>query len=60
MFSKKEEKRESFSVEQCESCGKELKRKFLDGDYVFKEMSECASCKGKLRIMKIFGEIIKT
>lgn len=59
MFSKKEEKRETFSVEQCELCGKDLKRKFVEGDFVFKETSQCASCKGKLRIMKIFGEIIK-
>ena len=59
MFSKKEEIRTPFTVEQCESCHKESKRKFKDGDFIFKENSQCNSCKGKLRISKIFGEIIK-
>jgi len=59
MFSKKEEKRAPCTVEQCESCKKETKRKFVEGDYVFKETSPCVSCKGQLRITKIFGEIIK-
>ncbi len=59
MFSKKEEIRTAFTVEQCESCNKESKRKFNDGDYIFKEISsQCDSCKGKLRISKIFGEVI--
>ena len=59
MFSKKEEIRTAFTVEQCESCHKESKRKFEDNDFVFKETSQCKSCNGKLRISKIFGEIIK-
>jgi len=59
MFSKKEEKRAPCTVEQCESCKKDTKRKFVEGDYVFKETSLCVSCKGQLRITKIFGEIIK-
>ena len=59
MFSKKEEIRTQFTIEQCESCHKELKRKPIDGDFIFKETSQCNSCKGKLRISKIFGEIIK-
>ena len=59
MFSKKEEIRTPFTVEQCDSCHKELKRKFSDGDFVFKESAQCDSCKGKLRISKIFGEVIK-
>jgi hypothetical protein len=59
MFSKKEKFRTAFTLEQCESCNKESKRKFKDGDYVFKEISsQCDSCKGKLRISKIFGEVI--
>jgi hypothetical protein len=59
MFSKKEEIRTAFTVEQCESCNMESKRKFKDGDYIFKEISsQCDSCKGKLRISKIFGEVI--
>jgi len=59
MFSKKEEIRIPFTVEQCESCNEESKRRYKDGDYVFKEISsQCDSCKGKLRISKIFGEVI--
>ena len=59
MFSKKEEVRTAYTVEQCKSCHKESKRKFKDGDFIFKEDARCASCKGKLSISKIFGEIIK-
>ena len=59
IFSKKEEIRTPFTVEQCQSCNKEVKRKFNEGDFIFKESSQCDSCKGKLRISKIFGEIIK-
>ena len=59
MFSKKEEVRTAFTVEQCESCNEESKRRFKEGDYVFKEItSQCDSCKRKLRISKIFGEVI--
>jgi NAD-dependent SIR2 family protein deacetylase len=59
MFSKKEETREPYSIEQCNTCKKETKRKFKDGDYVFKETSKCPSCEGLLRIVKVFGEIVK-
>jgi len=59
MFSKKEEIRTTFTVEQCESCHKESKRKFKDSDFIFKIDSQCNSCKGKLIISKIFSEIIK-
>ena len=59
MFSKKVEKRDPFTVEQCNSCKKESKRKFKEDDYVFKETSKCSTCQGQLLIIKIFGEIIK-
>jgi hypothetical protein len=59
IFSKKEEIRTSFTIEECESCHKESKRKFKEGDFIFKESSQCTQCQGKLRISKIFGEIIK-
>jgi hypothetical protein len=59
MFLKKVEKRDPFTVEQCISCKKETKRKFKDGDYVFRETSMCSNCKGQLVIMKIFGELVK-
>ena len=58
IFSKKEDVRTPYTVEECDSCHKDIKRKFKDGDYVFKETSQCSSCDGKLRISKIFGELV--
>ena len=59
IFSKKEEIREPFTVEECQSCKKQSKRKFKEGDFLFTESSNCNSCQGKSIIVKIFGEIIK-
>ena len=59
MFSKKEETRTPYTVEQCESCNRESKRKFKEGDFLFKDSSTCSSCEGHLVIVKIFGETIK-
>ena len=58
MFSKKEEERAPYTVEKCDSCNKETKRKFNEGDYIFKNTTTCESCKGQLKIEKIYGEII--
>ena len=58
MFSKKEEKRTPYTVQKCKSCNNEIKRKFNEGDYIFKETLPCESCKGLLRIEKIYGEIV--
>lgn len=58
MFSKKEEKT-TYTVEKCVSCNNMIKRKFKTGDFLFKEASECTSCKGKILIEKIFAESIK-
>ncbi len=58
-LNKKDEKREPYTVEECQSCNKESKHKFKIGDYLFKESSKCQSCEGKIMIVKIFGEIIK-
>ncbi len=58
MFSKKEEKRTPFTVERCNSCNKEIKRKFNECDYIFKETISFESCKGQMRIEKIYGEIV--
>ena len=54
MFSKKEEKTIPCTVEQCESCNKETKRKFIEGDFVFQETSICISCNGLFSIDKNF------
>ena len=35
---------ESYTLEQCDGCEKQLKRKFSQGDYVFKYTSKCSSC----------------
>jgi hypothetical protein len=53
---KKEEIITPYTVEQCESCKTISKRKFKEGDYVFKKTEACSSCKGQLSISKIFGE----
>ena len=59
IFSKKEEIRDPFTVEECQSCKKQSKRKFKEGDCIFAESSICNSCQGKSIVVKIFGEIIK-
>lgn len=59
IFSKKKEVLEPYTVEQCSSCGIMTKRKFHDGDYVFKILEKCSKCDGKMMIAKIFGEPIK-
>ena len=59
IFSKKEEIRDPFTIEECQSCNKQSKRKFKEGDFLYKESSSCPSCQGKLMVVKIFGEIIK-
>jgi hypothetical protein len=60
IFKKKEEILDPYSIEQCSSCNKTNKRKFKEGDYVFKTMEKCTSCgNGQIMISKIFGEVIK-
>ncbi len=53
---KKEEIIIPYTLEQCDSCKAISKRKFKEGDYVFKKTESCSSCKGQLAISKIFGE----
>ncbi len=56
IFSKKEEIVTPYTVEQCNSCKAISKRKFIRGDYVFKNTESCKSCNGQTLIIKIFGE----
>jgi len=57
---KKKEIINPYTIEKCSSCNAMLKRKFLEGDYVFKTMNKCNSCNnGQMLISKIFGEVIK-
>lgn len=55
---KKEEIITPYTVEQCNSCNAISKRKFKEGDYVFKKTDTCSACKGQILIAKIFGEVI--
>ena len=56
MMSNKNEIVTAYTLQQCSSCKEESKRKFSDGDYVFKEILKCSSCDGQIIITKIFGE----
>lgn len=58
MFSK-EEIIIPYTIEKCNSCNKEIKRKFKDGDYIFAKTTKCPTCDGMLQIEKIFGETIE-
>ena len=49
----------AYTVEKCNSCHKEVKRKFSDGDVLFQDAAKCPSCDGILFIDKIFGETIE-
>ena len=46
----------AYTIQQYSSCKEQSKRKFSDGDYVFKEISKCSSCDGQIIVAKIFGE----
>ncbi|HJW20770.1 MAG TPA: hypothetical protein VJ571_09495 [Candidatus Nitrosotalea sp.] len=60
LFKKKEEVLDPYTVEQCSSCSKTSKRKFKEGDYIFKVTDKCLSCgNGQMVIDKIFGEVLK-
>ncbi|MDE1765004.1 MAG: hypothetical protein KGI27_01895 [Thaumarchaeota archaeon] len=61
MFSrKKQEILDPYTVEQCTSCNASKKRKFAEGDYVFKAIGNCTSCNnGQVTVLKIYGETIK-
>jgi NAD-dependent SIR2 family protein deacetylase len=54
----KNETAEPYTIEQCSSCKEQTKRKFSKGDYVFKNISKCSSCKGQIRITKIFDDTL--
>jgi hypothetical protein len=57
---KKKEIIDPYTVEKCNSCGATSKRKFTEGDYVFKTTHKCTSCNsGQMIISKIFGEVVK-
>lgn len=60
IFRKKEEIVDPYTLERCNSCGSSKKRKFAQGDYVFKSTDKCSSCNNdQMMITKIFGEAVK-
>lgn len=59
IFSKKEKTIIAYTVEKCQSCKKESKRKFKEGDCLFAQGIQCGACKGQTLISKIFGQAIE-
>ena len=55
-MSNKNEIVNAYTLQQCDTCKEQSKRKFSDEDYVFKEISKCSSCNGQVIITRIFGE----
>jgi hypothetical protein len=57
---KKKEIIDPYTVEKCNACNASAKRKFMEGDYVFKTTHKCTSCNnGQIMVSKIFGEVVK-
>lgn len=54
---KKEVKPEIFTEESCQACGEKSRRKFEDGDYVFKPATACKNCSSPNTIISaVYGE----
>lgn len=49
----------AYTVEKCNQCNLERKRKFKEGDFLFAETSKCDYCSGMAVIEKIFSETIE-
>ena len=49
----------AYTLEKCNKCNLQKKRKFKEGDFLFAETSKCDSCNGMSVIEKIFGETIE-
>jgi hypothetical protein len=47
------------TIEECLSCGQKTKRAFQSGDFVYKVGGECTKCKGKMKIVMIYGEKVE-
>ena len=45
-----------YTIDECIKCKSSSQRKFKLGDYLFKQVSSCKSCHGKVIVTKIFGE----
>jgi hypothetical protein len=45
-----------YTEEICPRCGEKKKRKFEDGDYIYKISSNCKKCCEPIMISAIYGE----
>ncbi|EGP93343.1 hypothetical protein [Nitrosarchaeum koreense] len=59
MIFSKEKTIVEYTVEKCQKCNLEKKRKYREGDFLFTESSKCDSCDGITVIEKIFGETME-
>jgi hypothetical protein len=59
MWFKKKKKQISptvYTEEICQRCGEKKKRKFEDGDYIYKFGSNCKECSNITMISAVYGE----
>ena len=49
----------AYTLEKCDDCGNQLKRKFSESDVLFAKKGNCSSCEGTMTVEKIFGESIE-
>jgi hypothetical protein len=59
MWFKKKKKQISptvYTEEICQRCGEKNKRKFEDGDYIYKFGSNCKECSNITMISAVYGE----
>lgn len=58
MIFSKREVTVAYTVEKCNSCSNQNKRKFREGDTLFSRIGSCG-CGGEFRIEMIYGETFR-
>jgi hypothetical protein len=54
---KKEVKPDIYSEDTCQSCGEKMRRRFEEGDYVFKAGKQCKKCSSSdTMVTAVYGE----
>ena len=54
---KKEVKPEIYSEDLCQACGKKTRRRFEEGDYVYKHGKNCENClSSDTLVTSVYGE----
>lgn len=54
---KKEVKPEIYSEDTCQSCGEKTRRRFEEGDYVYKPGAQCKKCSSSdTLVTAVYGE----